>query len=297
VDDTDLRAIFTERSVSRLKSMELNTLRRDLPLNLEGDAAYARVLFAHVHNRLPGDPSLFTDMLCELKTSGELYNPVRQFITDKEFVKDFVRARVGATYAVPTLAVLRSAAEAERFIISSDCVVKPTHLSGHVAFARAGEKFDWKTRAWWWNTDYYPLGREANYAYLQHKVIVEPILFDDSNVPDYKFFCWRGEPRVVQVDTDRHLGHRRAFFDVHWNPLPITMSHPGPDMELHEPPLLKQALELARELSRGLEFLRVDLYLGAADAYVGELTNCPGNACERFSPHEGERLFSELLFG
>jgi hypothetical protein len=296
VDEAAIRAIMTEPSVERLRSMDFVQLRNVLPRNLDGDAAFARVLFAHSHNRLPGDPALFHDMLYGMKVDGSLYDPVRQFITDKEYVKDFVAARVGSEYVVPTLAVLRSPTEAMNFRFSEPSAVKPTHMSGVVGFVDTNGYFDWPSVQAWWGTNFYLVGREANYAYLRPKAIVEPVLFGDQNVTDYKFFCWKGVPRVVQVDIDRRVGHKRAMYDSSWNQLPTCLGFPVVDLDVPRPPLLSAALEISRELSKTMDFLRVDVYMDAERVLVGELTNCPGNATEPFSPGNGERVFSELLF-
>jgi len=297
VDEADVQEILTTRSVTRLREIDYVVLRDQLPRNLAGDAAFGRVLFAHAHGRLPGDPSLFNDMLYEMKANGELYNPLRQFISDKELGKEFVAARVGREHTVPTLAVLHTRAAAAAYSFTSECVVKPTHMSGHVAFVHAGEQVDWASHEWWWDINYYLMGREANYAHLRPKIIVEPVLFDDPNVGDVKIFCWRGEPRIVQINLDRRTDHRIGFFDRDWSPLRFWYtSYPTPDGDVPRPRMLTKALEIAHELSRDLEFLRVDTYLSDSEVVVGELTNCPGNACERFSPEGGERMASEQLF-
>ena len=31
-----------------------------------------------------------------------------------------------------------------------------------------------------------------NYLNLKPKIIIEPLLFDDDNIIDYKFFCYKG---------------------------------------------------------------------------------------------------------
>ena len=54
--------------------------------------------------------------------------------------------------------------------------------------------------------------------------------------------------------------------------------------QVRKPPNLKQMLDIAGSLARGLDFIRVDLYdLGDRVAF-GEMTCMPQNGCGRFTP-------------
>ena len=44
----------------------------------------------------------------------------------------------------------------------------------------------------------------------------------DSQLTDYKVFCFDGIPQLIQVDYDRYNGHKRQFFDCDWNRLDIS---------------------------------------------------------------------------
>jgi hypothetical protein len=287
---------MTEPSVERLRDIDLEWLRAAVPKTLAGDAAYARVRFAHFLNRLPGDPTLINDMLYERKANGTFYEPLRSFVTDKEYVKIFVEALVGAEHAIPTIAVLHNESEARSYHIAEQCVLKPTHMSAQVEFAGPDTPFDWDAKKFWWTTNYYDWTGEANYRYLTPKVIVEPVLFDDHDITDYKFFCWKGEPRIITVDIGRFTNHHREVFDANWVPQPLEMMFPRP-AEAPEPPAeLEDALDIARMLASRFDFMRVDLYLNSGRIIVGELTNCPSNAGSLFTEPHGERLFSDLLF-
>lgn len=296
MDDKELQVLLAEQSVRRLRAIDLDKLLAAVPKTLEGDAAYARVRFAHFHNRLPGDPTLINDVLYEMKANGALYEPLRSLITDKEYVKLVVTATVGAEHAIPTLAVLRSLDEARRYRFAHDCIIKPTHMSAQKFFVGPGDEFNWDDQAWWWTTNYYNWTGEANYRFLTPKVIVEPVLFGNHDITDYKVFCWHGEPKVIAVDVGRFSNHQRATFDTDWNLLPIAIERTIPDEPPERPAELAAGLEIARRLAQPFDFMRVDLYLQDGQVIVGELTNCPMNAGMAFRPEDGERLFSDLLF-
>ena len=66
----------------------LRPLSRRLPQTPVVDALYHRLLFIWKHGRLPRrDARLWNDVLFRVKTSDEILDPLRVFVTDKEFVR------------------------------------------------------------------------------------------------------------------------------------------------------------------------------------------------------------------
>ena len=59
-----------------------------LPKNRFGDKIYSFINFVINHRgRFPRNRMLFNDCMYKIKTSNEMIDPLRVFITDKEFVK------------------------------------------------------------------------------------------------------------------------------------------------------------------------------------------------------------------
>jgi hypothetical protein len=127
-------------------------------------------------------------------------------------------------------------------------------------------------------------------------VIVEPLLFGSSNVEDYKIFCVDGAPRIIQVDVDRYVGHKRKYFDADWTEQDFSIKYPRTDKILPRPSNLAEMLAVAARLSGDLWFVRVDLYSDGEKIYVGELTHCADNADGRFMPRAAEEIMSARLF-
>ncbi|HEY8538631.1 MAG TPA: ATP-grasp fold amidoligase family protein [Steroidobacteraceae bacterium] len=269
---------------------------RSLPHNRFGDRLFSCVRFATFQKRLPKNAPIYNDVIYRIKTSNEILDPLRVFVTDKEFVKLFVKAIVGDRYNIPTIAVLRSVEEVDRFEFPPDCCIKPTHASGRVIFRRNGEPVDREKIKSWFGVNYYLSGREANYKNLRPKVIVEPLLFGRTNVEDYKIFCVDGVPKLIQVDVDRHIEHKRKYFDAHWNEQPFSIKYPRTDKIVPKPHNLSEMLEVAARLSKYFWFVRIDLYSDGRQLFVGEITHCPDNAGGIFQPPAAEAIVSHYLF-
>jgi hypothetical protein len=272
-------------------------LRRVMPRTRLGDYAFSLAIFLAKHRRFPKrSGGGLNDVLFRIKTSDEILAPLRVFVSDKEHVKQYVTAKAGPQHNVPTLALLRTPEAAELFEYPSDCVIKPTHLSGEVIFRRNGSAVDRGRIRRWFSANQYDVGRGANYRGLRPKVIVEPILFGSTNNQDFKIHCVLGVPKLIQVDSDRQSDHHRNFYTPAWDFLPFSLLYPLGKASA-APPNLRELLSLARALSADFSFIRVDLYTDGNAIFVGELTNCPGNGNEPFSSSEGEALAAKLLFG
>ena len=289
---------YTPSLTDRILDKALYHMRRRLPYNRMADNLFHRVLFYRKHHRLPSREMLWNDMWFRVKTSGEIEQPLRCFVSDKELVKQYVRETIGDEHNVPTLAVLRTPAEVDAYEFPANCCVKPTHASAQVILRVDGAPaVDRERVKSWLALNYYKMGRERNYMALEPKVIVEPLIFGSAAVEDFKIFCWNGEPKLVQQDFDRYTNHTRKFFDVDWNEQDFSTVYPRLDRPTPKPESLAKMLEVARKLSAPFSLVRIDLYTDNERVLVGEITNCSANAGELFLPRSAERKASKMVFG
>ena len=271
-------------------------LVRAFPHTRLGDRLFSLMEFIKFHNRLPSSAATYNDVLYRIKTTDEILDPLRVFVSDKEFVKLYVKAVVGDEYNVPTIDIIRSATALDAYVFPATCVIKPTHASGRVVFRRGGEPIDREELRSWFSFNYYRINREANYKLLEPKIIVEPLVFGSSNVEDYKIFCVEGKPRLIQVDVDRHVAHKRKYLDADWRELDFSIKYPRTEKALPRPGNLSEMLSIAAELSKRFWFVRVDLYSDGSQALVGELTHCADGAGGKFIPAAAEKFVSEQIF-
>jgi len=268
-------------------------LLRTLPKNLWGDRLYSRWLFYRNHRRFPENPPIrFNDHLFEQKTNGSHYDPLVQFVTDKEHAKQFIAATVGDKHIIKTYRILRNPNEVELFIPDIiPCVIKPTHGSGPIIiYTDKSAALDSVMLRRWFNINLYLEKREQNYRYLTPKIIVEEFFSEDGTTApiDNKVFCFHGTPRFVQVDSNRFSGLTRNFYDTSWNKIAMTIKYPAGEQTDMRPALLEEMLELAGKLSAPFPFVRVDMYVTATEIRIGELTFLPGGNRQALRPEEAE---------
>lgn len=286
-----------------IKKRIRQVLFRLLPASNFGDWLAGTLKFVWTQSRLPREQMIFNDVLYRLKTDGSLRDALRKRTTDKVDTKAYIAQLVGERHVVPTLAVLNTADEIHSFDFPHSCAIKPAHSSQQVILRLGSEEIDRDEIARWLDEDYYRISREANYLGLPRRIIVEPLVFDQTEPTDYKIFCFRGEPRMIQCDLDRrtrhtrHTRHTRQLFDTAWRRQPYSLNYTGNATDHPRPGNLDALLEIAGKLAMPFEFVRIDLYTDGQAILVGEITHCHGSASETFIPRSAEQDASRLLFG
>lgn len=115
------------------------------------------------------------------------------------------------------------------------------------------------------------------------KIICERLLHsaDGYKVPDdYKFYCFHGVPRYIEVMWDRYGANRKyneIFVDIDLNDR-HDLEAEASDETYVWPPCLNEMKDLAAKLSEDFPFVRVDFYVENGRPIFGELTFTPYHA-------------------
>lgn len=240
-----------------------------IPKTPWGDALFSTCQALTRFGRIPAwrNPRTFSDHLFAMKLNGELYNPLRQYVTDKLYAKDYIANIVGDEYILEPLAVLSSESEIDAFKIPGPCMVKPTHLSGrHLVVHDVLDKTVVKR---WMRINYYHEAREPNYRYLKPKILVEEI-FADSPPCEFKVYCVNG--RAQFINSIR--GSARQVYSTDWKELPFYVLFP-PNGSIPKPQCAAEIVDVANRLAREFDFIRVDFLVHKGRPKVCELTNLP----------------------
>jgi hypothetical protein len=246
------------------------------------------------------DPRGYNEKILWLKLHD--VTPLHTRCADKIAVRDYVAERWGADILTPALLISHDvedlrpeAVTAERF------VVKTNHDQGGVFICRDRAAFDWagvrRQIARRMRHSPYDNLRERQYKDIRPGIIVEQFLEADGpeGLVDYKFNCFGGRPRFVQVNIGRQGNHVQLFYDLDWRKLPCWRTYPDITPDAARPPNLARMVEIAAALSAPFAFARVDLYdLGHAIRF-GEITFHPGGGLKLFHPPEWERRIGDML--
>lgn len=246
------------------------------------------------------NPQSFNEKLQWLKFNDQ--HDEYTMMVDKYLVKDYVASLIGEKYLIPTIGVYNTIEEIKWEDLPQQFVLKTTGDSGGVIVCKDKTKLNIdetkKKLGKLKNRNYYKYNKEYPYKNVHPRYIVEEYIVDESGyeLKDYKFFCFNGEPKFVQIDFDRYSNHRRNVYDINWNLLDLQIKFPkGHDRVFPKPDNYEEMLEVARMLSKGIPHVRIDLYNVTGKIYFGEMTFFHGSGMEVFTPLEWDYKFGDFI--
>lgn len=246
------------------------------------------------------NPTTFNEKLQWLKLNDR--NHKYTMFVDKYEVRRFIEKKIGKKYLIPLLGVWKDVEEINFDELPNQFVLKCTHDSGSLVICNDKSKLDLtkvkKKLNKFLKRNYYWGGREWGYRNINPRIIAEKYMVDESGteLKDYKFFCFNGTPKIIQVDFDRFKSHKRNLYNTNWEYIPAALQYPTePQKRISKPQNLDEMLRLAELLSENIPFLRVDFYSINDRVFFGELTFFPGSGHEKFYPEKYDDILGDWL--
>ena len=223
------------------------------------------------------NPKGFNEKLNWMKLNYR--NPLFTMMVDKYWVKQYVGEKIGQNYVVPCYGCWKSVDEIEFEKLPEKFFLKSTHDSGGgilvdksvgIDLKRIRKRFNKKTlqgKNWYWHLREYP------YKYVEPRIIAEEFLDEGTGheLHDYKFYCFNGEPAYMYV-TNKGANIYENYYDLKFRPIDISHGYKRVHPEFSKPTNFEKMIELARVLSKGLPFVRVDFFNVNDKLYFGEFT-------------------------
>lgn len=94
---------------------------------------------------------------------------------------------------------------------------------------------------------------------------------EEKDLLTYKFFCFDGEPYLCYV-TVKNEAIWENYYDMDFKPLNIHRKYPMSSKPLIKPKGFEKMKVVAKELSKGLPHVRMDLYEVNGEVYFSEYT-------------------------
>ncbi len=262
------------------------------------DETYLKMIYkCHMGRKLNlSSPTTYNEKLQWLKLNDR--RPEYKIYADKFAVREYIRQAVGEEYLIPLIAVYDKVDEIPWDALPAQFVLKCTHASGTNIICPDKNQLDVETAKRqlnrWMRWDYYWHGREWQYKEMKPRIICEKYMADDSGseLKDYKFHCFSGEPKIATVVLNRFKegGPNGNFYDMDWNRLPFYQHYRPSINEVPKPKSFEQMKAIARRLSEGLPYIRIDYYEVEGQLYVGELTLHPASGWLEFIPESADDL-------
>ena len=273
-------------------------LRRFLSRHINDDKLFIKWEFFFAMKYFPNlkKPLTYNEKLQWLKIN-DIHDEYTSLV-DKYEVKKYIKRLIGDEYIIPTLGVWDKFEDIDFNKLPNQFVLKTTHDSGGIIVCKDKSKLDLDYARNKINRslrhNYYLEHREYPYKNVKPRIIAEQYMVDESGteLKDYKFFCFGGEPKLTLVCTDRFSkrGLKEDFYDLNWERMAMKRpNHDNADIKTPRPKYYNLMCDLSKKLSDNIPFLRCDFYEINNKVYFGELTFFPATGMEGFYPDEWDK--------
>jgi len=229
-------------------------------------------------------------------------DPLITQCADKYAVREYVKSK-GLGFLLNDLyAVYDDADKIDFESLPSSYAMKSNNGSGTNYFVRDSKSEDvekLRGLAKKWNHKAKSLCGEWIYSEIEPKIIFEKLLTKSENddLPDYKFFCFNGEPYCLYTMINYTVDHTKGklgFFDMDYNQMPYKRKDfAGITEKLEKPKNFDKMVEYAKILSKDFPHVRVDFYNIDGTIIFGELTFNTASGYMLFDPDEFDYIMGE----
>lgn len=246
-------------------------------------------------------PRTFAEKISWLKLYCYRDNPLVKRCADKLEVRGYVQERGLGMLLNELIGAYRRPKDIPWEELPSQFVLKWSFGSGYNCIVRAkneecARQITRKLRRWG-HKKYWLLYGELQYKTDDPCVLCERFLdpAPQSDLLDYKFYCFHGETKAVLVIDRGSDGKKGVFMTPEWE---FLADIPGKYVPFTpgKPVSLSVMRDAAQKLSRPFPFVRVDFYEWQGKAVFGEMTFTPGAGISPSeAPIEGKNM-GEYIF-
>lgn len=242
------------------------------------------------------NPKTFNEKMQWLKIHDR--KDIYTVMADKFEAKEYMAKIIGEKYIIPTLGVYENFDEIDFDKLPLKC----THDSGGLIVCEDKDKLDKAAARKKINKalkrNYYYSGREWPYKDVKPRIISEELMANEngSELVEYNFFCFNGEPRIVMTcHGDKRIKRYNDYYDIKFKKLPFGCCYGHTDLIEKKPKQFAEMMKISKKLSKDIPVLRVDFYLVNDEVKMGELTFFHWSGFGEFSPAKWDRILGDMV--
>ena len=228
------------------------------------------------------DPQSFNEKLLWLKLKKYNKDPLVIQCADKYKVRDYIKSNGCGEILNDLIGVYDSFDQIDWNSLPERFVLKWNFGAGFNIICQDKSLLNYqevrKKMIKWGKTKYWLPHSEMHYKYIKKKIICERFLESKQEpgvIPDYKVYCFNGEPKAIFVMHDRGQQIKTEFFDTKWNRLDNSKKYADVVLSTPKPKCLDKMIEISKKISHPFPFVRCDFYIVDEKLYFGEMTFTP----------------------
>ena len=272
-----------------------------MPKVLSDEKAVIRYYKKKSGGRIPDleNPQTFSEKLQWYKLNAR--KPLMEQCADKFAVREYIQSLGYGHLLNDLLGVYDRVQDIDFAALPDRFVIKAAHGSGFNIIVKDKSELNLRhTKRMlksWLHQNIAWSGREWVYRNMPRRIVIEKYLEDETGgLRDYKFYCFNGEPAIMQLEVGRFTEHNtRNFYDMDWKLLPFGKELPhDPNIRVEKPKMFEEMKRIASVLCKPFQYVRVDLYQADGKVYFGELTFFPAGGAPDFVPSEYDAIVGKM---
>lgn len=247
------------------------------------------------------NPETFNEKINWLKIYDYPNNELVIRCADKYLVREYLKEKKLSKYLVKLIGDWDSPDDIDFEKLPNKFVLKCNHGCGYNVICSDKSKLNIDVTRQkllkWMKEDFGVVSSEPHYSKVKKKIICEEFLEDE--ILDYKFFCFKGEPKFFyiaqNIEGDFH-NMQADFFYADGSLADFSRTdHSHFEKKPIIPANLDEMLDISRKLSKNFDFVRVDLFNVSGKIYFSELTFTPCAGFMPLSPKEKDYEFGNMI--
>lgn len=241
------------------------------------------------------NPQRFTEKIQWRKIND--INPIYAKLADKYKVREWIKKKIGEKHLIPLIGIYDSIDEIDFEKLPEKYVIKTNNASATNTIVtskinKCQKKLLKENYDYWMKMSYGNYSGERHYNLIKPKILIEHYLeSDDSSkdLRDYKFYCFEGKPKYVQIINERFSNKTIDYYDMNWKHqefIGLDIKCHNSNNRIEKPVCFEEMKDICVTLAHGFSFVRIDLYETNKKVYFGEMTFTPGSGLGKFEPDE-----------
>lgn len=280
----------------------INLEEEKYPAHLKKLFKYKTGYELHLNN-----PKTFNEKIQYIKLYGA--SDLKRRLSDKILARSFAAEKIGAQYLKPVLQICSKYEEIDFDKLPDSFVIKCCHGCKWQAIIENKERhinngniqFTQNKITGWLEQEFWPWGGfEMQYKGIEPKIIIEPLLRENLELlsPEINVYCFNGTPKIIvkiHGGVPDNSPGAVTIYDESLRCIENIFNFKEDVIDAPADENIKLALLLSGELSKNIDFVRVDWMIYKNQLYFAEMTFTPFSGFVHFRSIKDDLKLGKLI--